>query len=96
MRGRRTRPAADYTAGARPTSKVSSPACLAAVPALMARPLKRPICLFITYDDETDMSGPRRLIADIADGGRKPEWCIVGEPSLTQPILAHRDRLRCT
>ena len=70
--------------------------CLAAVPALMARPLKRPICLFITYDEETDMSGARRLIADIADSGRKPEWCIVGEPSLTQPILAHRDRLRCT
>ena len=61
----------------------------------MARPLKRPICLFITYDDETDMSGARRLIADIADSGRKPEWCIVGEPSLTQPILAHRAHLRC-
>ena len=42
------------------------------------------------------MSGARRLIAEIANGGRKPEWCIVGEPSLTQPILAHKDRLRCT
>jgi acetylornithine deacetylase/succinyl-diaminopimelate desuccinylase-like protein len=50
----------------------------------------------ITYDEETDMSGARRLIADIADSGREPEWCIVGEPSLTQPILPHRDRLRCT
>ena len=65
--------------------------CLAAVPALMARrPEAARPCLFITYDEETDMGGARRLIADIADSGLKPEWCIVGEPSLTQPILAHK------
>ena len=38
--------------------------CLAAVPTLKARPLKRPLHLFITYDEETDMSGAQRLIAD--------------------------------
>jgi acetylornithine deacetylase len=67
--------------------------CLAAVPALLARGLKRPIHLFITHDEETDMAGARRLIGDLAQGAPRPEFCIVGEPSLMQPILAHKGRL---
>jgi acetylornithine deacetylase len=67
--------------------------CLAAVPALKARGLARPVHLFITYDEETDMGGARRLIADLAESGRAPQFCIVGEPSLMQPILAHKGRL---
>ena len=67
--------------------------CLAAVPALMKRDLKRPVHLFITYDEETDMGGARRLIDDLTDSGLRPEMCIVGEPSLMEPILAHKGRL---
>ena len=67
--------------------------CLAAVPLLMARPLARPVHLFITYDEETDMGGARRLIEDLARSGRRPDFCIVGEPSLMLPILAHKGRL---
>jgi acetylornithine deacetylase len=67
--------------------------CLAAVPALQARGLGRPLHLFITYDEETDMGGARRLIADMTESGLRPDWCIVGEPSLMQPILAHKGRL---
>lgn len=67
--------------------------CLAAVPMLKAAGLKRPVHLFITYDEETDMGGARRLIEDIVDSGLRPEMCIVGEPSLMQPILAHKGRL---
>jgi acetylornithine deacetylase len=67
--------------------------CLAAVPALASRPLRRPLHLFITYDEETDMGGARRLIRDLGESGLKPDWCIVGEPSLMQPILAHKGRL---
>ncbi len=67
--------------------------CLAAVPALMKRDLKRPVHLFITYDEETDMGGARRLIDDLTDCGLRPEMCIVGEPSLMEPILAHKGRL---
>ena len=67
--------------------------CLAAVPELVARRLKRPLHLFITYDEETDMGGARRLIGDLAASGLKPELCIVGEPSLMQPIVAHKGRL---
>lgn len=66
---------------------------LAAVPALQSRRLARPVHLFITYDEETDMGGARRLIDDLAASGRAPEFCIVGEPSLMLPILAHKGRL---
>jgi acetylornithine deacetylase len=68
-------------------------ACLAAVPDLLAARLTRPVHLFITHDEETDMSGARELIADIAASGLKPAMCIVGEPSLMQPIVAHKGRL---
>ncbi len=66
---------------------------LAAVPGLLKRGLTRPIHLFITYDEEVDMAGARRLIEDLAQSGRRPALCVVGEPSLMQPILAHKGRL---
>lgn len=68
-------------------------ACLAAVPDLAARKLARPIHLFITHDEETDMAGARELVLDLAASGLKPAMCIVGEPSLMQPILGHKGRL---
>jgi len=68
-------------------------ACLAAVPELAARKLARPIHLFITHDEETDMAGARELVADLAASGLKPAMCVVGEPSLMQPILGHKGRL---
>jgi acetylornithine deacetylase len=49
--------------------------------------------LFITHDEETDMSGARELVADLAGAPLRPAMCIVGEPSLMQPILAHKGRL---
>ncbi|HEX3350343.1 MAG TPA: acetylornithine deacetylase [Acetobacteraceae bacterium] len=68
-------------------------ACLAAVPDVLARGLSRPLHLFITYDEETTMEGARRMIADLGESGLRPEMCIVGEPSLMQPVLAHKGRL---
>lgn len=68
-------------------------ACLAAVPDLTARKLARPIHLFITHDEETDMAGARELVEDLAASGLAPAMCIVGEPSLMQPILGHKGRL---
>jgi acetylornithine deacetylase len=67
--------------------------CLAAVPDLVRRDLRRPMHLFITFDEETTMDGARALVADIAESGLRPALCIVGEPSLMQPILAHKGRL---
>jgi acetylornithine deacetylase len=49
---------------------------LAAVPALQARGLARPVHLFITHDEETNMSGARELVADLTASGRS--WRIRG------------------
>ena len=68
-------------------------ASLAAVPDFLARGLRRPIHLFITFDEETDMGGARRLVDDLAESGLRPEMCIVGEPSMMRPILAHKGRM---
>jgi acetylornithine deacetylase len=67
--------------------------CLAAVPDLMARPLRRPLHLFISYDEETDCAGAKRLIQDLDESGLRPSLCVVGEPSGMQPILAHKGKL---
>lgn len=67
--------------------------CLAAVPDLVAMNLARPMHLFITFDEETTMEGARVLMDDLATSGLRPEMCVVGEPSLMQPILAHKGRV---
>ena len=68
-------------------------ACLAAVPDFLAMGLARPIHLLITYDEETNCSGAGRLVEDLTESGLKPDYCIVGEPSGMQPIVAHKSRL---
>ena len=67
--------------------------CLAAIPDLQAAKLSRPVHLFISYDEEVSCNGARRLIEDIAESGWKPDLCLVGEPSLLQPITGHKGRL---
>ncbi len=44
--------------------------CLAAVPMFQATALRSPIHLFISYDEEVDCGGARRLVADLAESGR--------------------------
>ena len=66
---------------------------LAAVPDIRAMPLLRPVHLFISYDEEVDCDGARVLVRDLEAEGLKPALCIVGEPSLMKPIIAHKGRL---
>lgn len=66
--------------------------CLAAVPHLLSAGLRRPMHLFISYDEEVGCLGIRRLLADLHAGVR-PAWCVVGEPTSMQPVLAHKGRL---
>jgi acetylornithine deacetylase len=68
-------------------------ACLAAVPDFKAKPLARPLHLFISYDEEVGCQGAQRLIEDLDASGLKPSLCVVGEPSGMQPILAHKGKL---
>jgi acetylornithine deacetylase len=68
-------------------------ACLAAVPDLKAADLVRPVHLFISYDEEISCNGARRLIEDVAESGWRPDACLVGEPTLLQPVTGHKGRL---
>ena len=67
--------------------------CLAAVPYFQTAGLRRAIHLFITYDEEVNFDGARRLVGDLPESGQAPALCIVGEPSGMQPILGHKGRL---
>jgi acetylornithine deacetylase len=65
---------------------------LAAVPRLKGRKLTKPVHLFVTHDEETTMEGARRMVAEL-DAAPRPACCVVGEPTLMQPVMAHKGKL---
>ena len=71
---------------------------LAMVPEFIAAAPRTPIHLAFTYDEEVGCLGVRRLIARLAERPVKPRLCIIGEPTLMQPVVAHKGKrsLRCT
>ena len=50
-----------------------------------------------TYDEEVGCFGVRELIADMKDQGIRPLACIVGEPTMMVPAIAHKGvyRFKC-
>jgi acetylornithine deacetylase len=70
---------------------------LALLPRIAARPLRIPIHLALSYDEEVGCRGARRLIAAITDRPDRPRLCIVGEPTLMQPVTGHKGKrsFRC-
>lgn len=67
-------------------------AALAALPALAAEPLARPVHLAFSYDEEAGCRGVRHLIARLPALCAPPEGCIVGEPSGMRPICGHKGK----
>ncbi len=63
---------------------------LAIVPTLMARPLKTPVHLIFSYDEEVGCTGVRPLIAELGRSLPKPRAVIVGEPTSMQVVDAHK------
>jgi len=70
---------------------------LAKLPDFLAQPLKTPVHLALTYDEEVGCIGVRWLVAALKQRPVKPKLCIIGEPTLMQPVIAHKGsrRLRC-
>jgi acetylornithine deacetylase len=70
---------------------------LALLPSLVARPLRIPLHLALSYDEEVGCRGARRLIAAIAERKDRPRLCIVGEPTMMQPVTGHKGKrsFRC-
>src|SRR5215467_14285817 len=70
---------------------------LAKVPDFVSRALAVPIHLALTYDEEVGCIGVRTLVAALASREVKPRLCIIGEPTLMKPVIAHKGsrRMRC-
>jgi acetylornithine deacetylase len=70
---------------------------LAKVPDFLAQPLAAPVHLALTYDEEVGCLGARTLIAALLPKAVRPKLCIIGEPTLMQPVIGHKGsrRLRC-
>lgn len=70
---------------------------LAAVPGLLAAPLKKPVHIALSYDEEVGCLGVRSLLAELDQRPVKPLLCIIGEPTELKPVLGHKGKLamRC-
>lgn len=63
---------------------------LAAVPAMTAAPLTRPIHLAFSHDEEVGCTGVRSLLREMAGWEPRPLGCFVGEPTSMEVILGHK------
>jgi acetylornithine deacetylase len=54
--------------------------------------LNRPVHLAFSYDEEVGCIGVGRMIEDIKRTGVRPAGCIVGEPTLMLPVIAHKGK----
>jgi len=70
---------------------------LALVPEFLAAPLKTPVHFAFSYDEEVGCIGVRDLIARLRERPVRPGACIVGEPTLMKPVIAHKGKcsVRC-
>jgi acetylornithine deacetylase len=66
--------------------------CLAAVPDMKARALRRPIHLAISYDEEVGCVGVRDMIARLKSAAVRPAGCFVGEPTSMGVVIGHKGK----
>ena len=65
-------------------------AVLASVPGFVAAPLRRPIHIALSWDEEVGCLGAPRLIEALLSEVPRPAMVIVGEPTGMQPADRHR------
>lgn len=70
---------------------------LALVPELVESPLRMPVHIALSYDEEVGCLGVRTLIERFHAQPVKPLLCVIGEPTELKPILGHKGKLamRC-
>ena len=70
---------------------------LALLPEYVAR-LDRPLHVALSYDEEVGCLGVGRLIDDLLRSDLRPSACLVGEPTLMTPVIAHKGKrsFRCS
>ena len=70
--------------------------CAAAIAALIAaakRPLKTPLHLALSYDEEIGCMGVRSLVTMLEAAPHRPRFCIVGEPTGMQVATGHKGKV---
>ena len=72
--------------------------CLTRLRLIPAQTLHTPIHFSFSYDEELGCLGVRGLLEDLRANGIRPVACIVGEPTMMQPVLAHKGKqaYRCS
>ncbi|AWY41344.1 acetylornithine deacetylase [Pseudomonas putida] len=70
---------------------------LAAVPNFVQRPLRVPVHLAFSYDEEVGCLGVRPMLVELQKRPYKPALCLIGEPTELKPVLGHKGKLamRC-
>jgi acetylornithine deacetylase len=63
---------------------------LALAPRFAAAELKRPVHLALTYDEEVGCLGAQVMLKALAEAGRRPAVCIIGEPTEMRIIEGHK------
>ena len=71
---------------------------LALAPDLVRAPLRKPVILAFSYDEEVGCKGVPRLIDSLLAELPPPEACLVGEPTLMGLVDGHKGKagFRCT
>ena len=60
------------------------------VPQMVRAPLRQPIHLALTYDEEVGCIGGAAIVQQIAELGLQPRACFVGEPTSMRVIRGHK------
>ena len=68
---------------------------LALLPELAAMPLRSPLHVALTYDEETTCAGAIRLLPELARAGFRPRAVVVGEPTSMRVVNAHKGHYTC-
>lgn len=65
--------------------------CLAALPAMLERPLREPLHIGLSYDEEVSgCVGAPPFVASVHEAGLSPRVGFVGEPSMMAMIRGHK------
>lgn len=64
--------------------------CLEMAPRFASARLPAPVHVALSYNEETDMRGMRRLAAHLAGAPVRPVACVIGEPTLMQVVIANK------
>ncbi len=63
---------------------------LAQAPNFSRAPLRSPVHVALSYDEEVGCLGITPLLSDLAEAGIRPDGCIVGEPTSMRMVTAHK------